>query len=155
MKLCPGRHEEPSKSFLCSCSLLCHIPLIRSITTIITDPILCCRDIIARFGSDTTYRLPREFFDDFVTVSHHQCPAFRHFQGKNKLQARFDHNMSHLQVAEDECRHHELLRNRLENMGSHYGAFAAHEALWDSAMATAHSLPARLAVEHAVHEARG
>lgn len=60
-----------------------------------------------------------------------------------------------MQVAEDECRHYELLRSRLEEMGSHYGAFAAHEALWDSAMATAHSLPARLAVEHAVHEARG
>lgn len=63
--------------------------------------------------------------------------------------------MLHIQVAEDECRHYELLRSRLEEMGSHYGAFAAHEALWDSAMATAHSLPARLAVEHAVHEARG
>ncbi|BDA41926.1 Uncharacterized protein HI_0077 [Coccomyxa sp. Obi] len=82
-------------------------------------------DIIARFGRDPSYSLPAEFFDDFV------------------------------RVAEDECRHYELLRSRLEEMGSHYGAFAAHEALWDSAMATAHSLPARLAVEHAVHEARG
>jgi uncharacterized ferritin-like protein (DUF455 family) len=58
-------------------------------------------------------------------------------------------------VAEDECRHYELLRRRLEEMGSHYGAFPGHEALWDSATATAHSLPARLAIEHAVHEARG
>lgn len=60
-----------------------------------------------------------------------------------------------MQVAEDECRHYELLRKRLEAMGSHYGAFPAHDALWGSASETAHSLPARLAVEHAVHEARG
>jgi len=44
---------------------------------------------------------------------------------------------------------------RLEAMGSHYGAHPAHDALWHSAEATAHSLPARLAVEHCVHEARG
>lgn len=44
---------------------------------------------------------------------------------------------------------------RLEAMGSHYGALPAHDALWHSAEATAHSLPARLAVEHCVHEARG
>lgn len=60
-----------------------------------------------------------------------------------------------MQVAEDECRHHELLRARLEEMGSFYGAFPAHDALWDSAAATAHSLPARLAIEHCTHEARG
>ena len=44
---------------------------------------------------------------------------------------------------------------RLEAMGSHYGALPVHDALWHSAEATAHSLPARLAVEHCVHEARG
>ena len=31
----------------------------------------------------------------------------------------------------------------------------AHDGLWESAAATAHSLPARLAVEACVHEARG
>ena len=41
-----------------------------------------------------------------------------------------------------------MLRERLEEMGSFYGAFPAHDALWDSAAATAHSLPARLAIEH-------
>lgn len=40
-------------------------------------------------------------------------------------------------------------------MGSHYGSLPVHDALWHSAEATAHSLPARLAVEHCVHEARG
>jgi uncharacterized ferritin-like protein (DUF455 family) len=84
-------------------------------------------DIIARFGRDPRFapHLPREFFDDFV------------------------------RVADDEGRHFLLLRERLEALGSHYGAFEAHDALWHSAAETADSLPARLAVEHAVHEARG
>ncbi|GFR40466.1 hypothetical protein Agub_g1027 [Astrephomene gubernaculifera] len=83
-------------------------------------------DVVARFGLRAhEYELPREFFDDFVTV------------------------------AEDECRHFTALAKRLEEVGSHYGAFAVHDGLWESAAATAHSLPARLAVEHCVHEARG
>jgi len=84
-------------------------------------------DIIARFGRDPRFapHLPREFFDDFVTV------------------------------ADDEGRHFSLLKARLEALGSHYGAFEAHDALWHSAEETSDSLPARLAVEHAVHEARG
>lgn len=100
----------------------------------------CCRDIIARFGLDPTYQaswqpasahdccpashagmlghnvaacgappatttsacplfpatqLPREFYDDFVTV------------------------------AADECRHFLLLEQRLQAVGSHYGARSA------------------------------
>ena len=43
----------------------------------------------------------------------------------------------------------------LQAIGSFYGAFPTHEGLWRSAEATACSLPARLAVEHCVHEARG
>ncbi|KAI7840680.1 hypothetical protein COHA_005602 [Chlorella ohadii] len=82
-------------------------------------------DIIARFGLDPSYQLPREFYDDFVTV------------------------------AADECRHFLLLEQRLEAVGSHYGALTAHDGLWESAAETAHSLPARLAIEHCTHEARG
>ena len=43
----------------------------------------------------------------------------------------------------------------MQATGSHYGALPAHDGLWESAAATAHSLPARLAVEHCMHEARG
>lgn len=43
----------------------------------------------------------------------------------------------------------------LQAMGSYYGAFPTHEGLWRSAAVTSCSLPARLAVEHCVHEARG
>ncbi|KAL6980259.1 hypothetical protein U1Q18_021902 [Sarracenia purpurea var. burkii] len=69
--------------------------------------------------------MPREFFTDFV------------------------------KVAQDEGRHFSLLAARLEEMGSFYGSFPAHDGLWDSATATSKHLLARLAVEHCVHEARG
>nr|CAB3500736.1 unnamed protein product [Digitaria exilis] len=69
-------------------------------------------------------RMPREFFDDFA------------------------------RVAQDEGRHYVVLSARLRELGSHYGALPAHDGLWDSAMSTAHSLLARLAVEHCVHEVR-
>lgn len=83
-------------------------------------------DIIARFGAHADYApLPKAFFDDFV------------------------------RVAADECRHMRLLADRLVELGSRYGALSVHDGLWESATRTAHSLPARLAVEHCVHEARG
>ena len=66
--------------------------------------------------------MPREFFTDFV------------------------------KVAKDEGRHFTLLAARLEELGSYYGALAAHDGLWDSAIATSKDLLARLAVEHCVHE---
>ena len=59
------------------------------------------------------------------------------------------------QVALEEARHHELLAQRLSQLGSFYGALPCHDGLWQSASDTAHSLAARLAVEHATHEARG
>ena len=60
-----------------------------------------------------------------------------------------------LQVANDEASHFQQLQQRLEAIGSSYGALPVHDGLWESAAATAHSLPARLAVESCVHEARG
>ncbi|PKU84592.1 hypothetical protein MA16_Dca024513 [Dendrobium catenatum] len=60
-----------------------------------------------------------------------------------------------VKVAQDEGRHFVLLARRLEELGSYYGAFPAHDGLWDSAIQTSNDLSARLAVEHCVHEARG
>ncbi|GAA5920239.1 hypothetical protein JCM1841_000436 [Sporobolomyces salmonicolor] len=60
-----------------------------------------------------------------------------------------------LKVAEDEAKHFTLLSERLEQLGSKYGDLAVHNGLWESATATSHSLFARLAVIHLVHEARG
>jgi hypothetical protein len=34
------------------------------------------------------------------------------------------------QVAEEECKHHRMLETRLHELGSSYGAFPVHDALW-------------------------
>jgi uncharacterized ferritin-like protein (DUF455 family) len=60
-----------------------------------------------------------------------------------------------LKVGDDEARHFNLITQRLETLGSHYGALPAHDGLWQSASQTSHLLPARLAVVPLVLEARG
>ncbi|KAI1881637.1 hypothetical protein JX265_000463 [Neoarthrinium moseri] len=60
-----------------------------------------------------------------------------------------------LKVANDEAKHFSLLRARLEELGSHFGALPVHHGLWDSALMTAHDLRARISVIALVHEARG
>lgn len=69
--------------------------------------------------------MPREFFEDWI------------------------------KVAAEEAKHMTKWRLRLESLGGHYGEFTGHDSLWESAVQTAHSLPARLAIVHCVHEARG
>uniref|UniRef100_A0A6B2LDH2 DUF455 domain-containing protein n=1 Tax=Arcella intermedia TaxID=1963864 RepID=A0A6B2LDH2_9EUKA len=73
----------------------------------------------------THYDLPNQFYDDFVLL------------------------------AEEEAKHYSLLRRRIKELGSDYGALPVHNGLWESATRTAEDLYARLAVEHMVHEARG
>jgi uncharacterized ferritin-like protein (DUF455 family) len=60
-----------------------------------------------------------------------------------------------VQVALDEAIHFEMLAQVLEQEGSSYGAFPAHDGLWQAATQTADSLSARLAVVPCTHEARG
>ncbi|KAI1131446.1 hypothetical protein F5Y10DRAFT_233671 [Nemania abortiva] len=60
-----------------------------------------------------------------------------------------------LKVANDEAKHFSLLRARLEELGSHFGALPVHHGLWESATMTAHDLRARISVIALVHEARG
>ena len=76
--------------------------------------------------------------------------------------ARFsDHDMPDgfyddwVQAADDESKHFGLLSDRLEAMGSRYGALDAHAGMWRAAEMTAEDLPARLAVVPMVLEARG
>ena len=58
-------------------------------------------------------------------------------------------------VAAEEAEHFALLAQRLEALGSRYGALPAHDGLWEAAAATANDLLARLAVVPLVLEARG
>ncbi|KAK9423629.1 hypothetical protein SUNI508_04110 [Seiridium unicorne] len=60
-----------------------------------------------------------------------------------------------LKVANDEAKHFSLLRSRLEELGSRFGALPVHHGLWESAVMTAHDLRARISVIALVHEARG
>lgn len=60
-----------------------------------------------------------------------------------------------LKVAADEAKHFSLLRVRLEELGSYFGALPVHHGLWDSATETAHDLRARICIICLVHEARG
>ncbi|MBL4620182.1 MAG: ferritin-like domain-containing protein [Marinicaulis sp.] len=59
------------------------------------------------------------------------------------------------EVGGDEARHFGLISNRLADLGSSYGAFPAHDGLWEAAEATTDNLLARLAVAPLILEARG
>ena len=58
-------------------------------------------------------------------------------------------------VADDEARHFQMLRARLQAMGFDYGDFDAHNGLWEMAEKTAHDALARMALVPRVLEARG
>lgn len=60
-----------------------------------------------------------------------------------------------LSVAQDEARHFSLLSARLLELGYAYGAFAAHNGLWEAAQKTAHDPLVRMALVPRVLEARG
>ncbi len=60
-----------------------------------------------------------------------------------------------VKAADEESKHFNLLCDRLEALGSHYGALPAHEGMWRAAEDTAEDLLARLAVVPMVLEARG
>lgn len=60
-----------------------------------------------------------------------------------------------VRVGGEEGLHFTLLETRLRELGSHYGAFLAHDGLWQAAADTAHDVLARLAVVPLVLEARG
>lgn len=86
-------------------------------------------DICVRFSTfhtqKTSQQLPRAFFHDW------------------------------LKVASDEAKHFSLLRTRIEEMGSYFGALPVHHSLWQSAMETAEDLRSRISIIALVHEARG
>jgi uncharacterized ferritin-like protein (DUF455 family) len=60
-----------------------------------------------------------------------------------------------VRVADEESKHFLLLADRLEQLGSCYGALPAHDGLWQAAVETADDPLARQAVVPLVLEARG
>lgn len=121
----PGKEKKRGKGI----SLASRISNLHSMANIEQWAIDLSWDIIARFSLATPEgsdeALPQGFFDDFV------------------------------QVACEEAKHYKLLSDRLQDLGSHFGALPVHGALWASATKTSDSLLARLAVVHMVFEARG
>ncbi|KAF9234832.1 hypothetical protein BU15DRAFT_89827 [Melanogaster broomeanus] len=83
-------------------------------------------DIMVRFGPSHPH-IPQAFFSDFS------------------------------RMALDESKHFSLLVSRLAAISpsTSYGSLPVHAGLWESATVTSHSLRARLAIIHLVHEARG
>ncbi len=107
------------------------IALLHAIAHIELNAIDLAWDIIARFShySDENaadgFALPRAFYDDWV------------------------------KVADDEAKHFLMIQDRLSDFSAAYGDLPAHDGLWESSIATAHDLPARLAIVPMVLEARG
>lgn len=60
-----------------------------------------------------------------------------------------------LRVAHEEAYHYGLLRDHLRSLGYDYGAFDAHNGLWEMAVDTAHDPLIRMALVPRVLEARG
>ncbi len=60
-----------------------------------------------------------------------------------------------MQVAFEEAKHFNLIRERLDAMGASYGDMPAHDGLWQAAHDTRNDLFARLAVVPLILEARG
>ncbi|KAI1504059.1 hypothetical protein F5X99DRAFT_68464 [Biscogniauxia marginata] len=88
------------------------------------------------------------------------CVRFATFQTtapRDELSQRLPRTFYYdwLKVANDEAKHFSLLRARLEELGSYFGALPVHHGLWESATRTAHDLRARISVIALVHEARG
>ena len=76
--------------------------------------------------------------------------------------ARFSHHPMPLgfyddwvKAADEESKHFNLVSDRLEALGSHYGALPAHAGMWRAAADTAQDFMGRLAVVPMVLEARG
>jgi len=60
-----------------------------------------------------------------------------------------------LQVAQEEAKHFTLLNDYLQQHGSAYGEFDAHNGLWEMALKTDHDVLVRMALVPRVLEARG
>lgn len=66
-----------------------------------------------------------------------------------------DYYSDWLQVALEEACHFRLLREHLRSLGHDYGAFSAHDGLWEMAVKTAHDPLHRMALVPRLLEARG
>lgn len=97
-----------------------HAAFVHAIAHIEFNAINLAWDCVQRFRD-----LPREFYDDWVSV------------------------------ADDEARHFSMLAGRLAELGFSYGDFEAHDGLWEMSEKTRHDAVARMAMVPRFLEARG
>lgn len=122
----PGRPERPH--LVAPCALAKRGPGTEAGRVALVHALAHIEFNAVNLAWDAVYRfrdLPRAFYDDW------------------------------LKVAEEEALHFRLLNERLREMGSFYGAFDAHNGLWEMALRTAHDGVARMALVPRVLEARG
>ena len=67
-------------------SLLSRQRLLHSLVHIENVAVDLAWDAIARFGGDASYQLPKQFYNDFVTVRGAPCPCWPHMQLQAALQ---------------------------------------------------------------------
>ncbi|WDI31998.1 ferritin-like domain-containing protein [Hyphococcus flavus] len=60
-----------------------------------------------------------------------------------------------VRIGSEEARHFSMINQRLNQLGSEYGAFPAHNGLWEAASNTQQNALARLAIAPLILEARG
>jgi len=77
---------------------------------------------------------------------------FGRYEGFETASDRHQFITDWVSVAHDECRHFEMLRNYLIELGYDYGSFPAHDGLWEAAQQTSHDIAARLAIAPAMIE---
>jgi uncharacterized ferritin-like protein (DUF455 family) len=113
-------------------------------------------DILLRFGAQpSTWHVGEPRCDSATVTASGGASAPCGSGAAEPLLLPHDFFADWTRVAAEEAKHFALWRDRLQELGCAYGDFPAHDGLWESAEKTAHSLPARLAVVHMIHEARG
>ncbi|KAI9290865.1 hypothetical protein K502DRAFT_297823 [Neoconidiobolus thromboides FSU 785] len=121
----PGRAPRRGKAG----SLASRITILHALANVEQWAIDTAWDNIARFGkieeNSNNPPFPKGYYDDFV------------------------------KMALDEAKHFNWLIQRLDALDAKFGDIPIHAGIWESAAETKHLMPARMAIVHMVHEARG
>ena len=91
-------------------------------------------------------------FDKSVGI---QNERLRNYKGTHGIQMPMSFFEDWLRIASEEAYHFSLWFDRLQELGSEYGALSTHDGLWRSALETNDDILARLAIVHIVLEGRG
>ena len=120
-----------------------------------SDVLRDIRDALTAVHHANLYEDSAKTTADLELVARLQDEQEESEEGDGLIQLPDEFYYDWLRIACEESRHFSCWSNRLIELDSSYGAFPTHAGLWQSAAQTHHSLLARLAIVHAVHEAHG